>query len=122
MTSDFRQATLRSAAALASREAAAPVSDGNLGHTRLRAQVTANNGDGTYAVTTFGASGVTIESALLVLAFPAITTIAVDTYCWVDFLPGSEKGMLDATGIAAGGSGGSAEIIVIGAPGYLSGT
>ncbi len=119
-----RTRTIRSRQGLDERAAPGAVSETAVGHSRLRAKITANNGDGTYAVTTFAASGTAIDTALLVLAFPAVTTLAVDTYCWVDFLPGSTRGMIDATAsaIGGGGSGSLGDIIVVGAPGFLSGT
>ena len=118
-----RQKALKHSQILAARSAGTSNGSASGGsHTRKRAQITANNADGTYLVDIISATGVVLESGTLALSFPLVDSLAVDSYVWLDFEPGQTKGVIDATGGGGSGSGGSAEIIVVGAPGYLSGT
>lgn len=94
-----------------------------VGHTRRPAKITANNTDGTYTVDVYDDAGNVVLEDELVIAFPAsATALAVDTWVWIDYPPGRPKGVLDATAYAIGGAGGGGAIIVVGAPGFLSGT
>ena len=103
----------------------APVSatSSPVGYTRRQARITANNTDGTYTVDVYDDAGNVVLEDELVIAFPAsATALAVDTWVWIDYPPGRPKGVLDATAYAIGGAGGGSAIIVVGAPGFLSGT
>lgn len=97
---------------------------GASGYLRRPAVITANNGDGSYAVDIYDDAGAVVAEDELVHAFPkSANALAVGTAVWIEYAPGRPKGVLDATAYAIGGAGaGSGSVIVVGAPGFLSGT
>lgn len=94
------------------------------GYLRAPATITANNADGTYTVDVYGDGGTAVSEDELVHAFPkSANALAVGTAVWIEYAPGRPVGILDATAYAIGGAGsGSGSVIVVGAPGFLSGT
>lgn len=88
-----------------------------------QAKITANLTGGAYEVTVYSTTGAPIVEDELAFAFPATaSSLAVDSFVWVKYLSGNSKAIIDATSVAIGGGSGSGAEIVVGAPGFLSGT
>lgn len=92
---------------------------------RYRARVTANIGAGSYEVTVYDDAGGALLTDFPALAFPlTATSIAVDTYCRVNFKAQSPVAEIEAESIGLAGSGGSSigGIVSVGSPGFIAST